>query len=101
MAISGIYPTAVNTPMLQHEARSGGSALNFLSAVKTVDDVADAYEKALDRPKLEIYVPYHESLSARAALWTPSLIATPHPLFRPHRRTRPNRSTSPNLTPNP
>ena len=81
VAISGIYPTAVNTPMLQHEARSGGSALNFLSAVKTVDDVADAYERALARPKLEIYVPYHESLSARAALWTPSLIPRLIPFF--------------------
>ena len=67
VAISGIYPTAVNTTMLQHEARSGGSALNFLSAVKTVDDVADAYERALAKPKLEIYVPYLESLSARAS----------------------------------
>ncbi len=57
--VSGIYPTAVDTPMLRHEAQSGGSALNFLSAVKSVDDVADAYERALDKPKLEIYVPYH------------------------------------------
>ena len=81
VAVSGIYPTAVNTPMLQHEARSGGSALNFLSAVKTVDDVADAYERALDKPKLETYVPYHESLSARAALWTPSLIPRLIPFF--------------------
>ena len=81
VAISGIYPTAVNTPMLQHEARSGGSALNFVSAVKTVDDVADAYERALAKPKLEIYVPYLESLSARAALWTPSLIPRLIPFF--------------------
>ena len=81
VAISGIYPTAVNTTMLQHEARSGGSALNFLSAVKTVDDVADAYERALAKPKLEIYVPYLESLSARAALWTPSLIPRLIPFF--------------------
>ena len=81
VAISGIYPTAVNTPMLQHEARAGGSALNFVSAVKTVDDVADAYERALAKPKLEIYVPYLESLSARAALWTPSLIPRLIPFF--------------------
>ena len=81
VAISGIYPTAVDTPMLQHEARAGGSALNFLSAVKTVDDVADAYERALAKPKLEIYVPYLEGLSARAALWTPSLIPRLIPFF--------------------
>ena len=68
VSVSGIYPTAVNTPMLEGEARLG-SALNFLSRVLTVNEVADAYEQALDKPKLEIYVPYHESLSARAALW--------------------------------
>ena len=79
--ICGIYPTAVDTPMLQHEARSGGSALNFLSAVRTVDDVADAYERALDKPKLETYVPYHESLSSRAALWTPAIIPRIYPAF--------------------
>ena len=78
--VSGIYPTAVNTPMLEGEARLG-SALNFLSRVLTVNEVADAYERALDKPKLEIYVPYHESLSARAALWTPSLIPRLLPFF--------------------
>ncbi len=79
--ICGIYPTAVDTPMLQHEARSGGSALNFLSAVRTVDDVADAYERALEKPKLETYVPYHESLSSRAAQWTPAIIPRIYPAF--------------------
>jgi len=80
VSVSGIYPTAVNTPMLEGEARLG-SALNFLSRVLTVEKVADAYERALDKPKLEIYVPYHESLSARAALWTPSLIPRVLPFF--------------------
>ena len=79
--ICGIYPTAVDTPMLQHEARAGGSALNFLSAVRTVEDVANAYERALDKPKLEIYVPFHESLSARAAQWTPAIIPRIYPAF--------------------
>lgn len=79
--VCGIYPTAVDTPMLRHEARAGGSTLNFLSAVKTVDDVADAYERALDKPKLETYVPYHESLSSRAAQWTPALIPRIYPAF--------------------
>ena len=79
--ICGIYPTAVDTPMLQHEARAGGSALNFLSAVRTVEDVADAYERALEKPKLETYVPYHESLSSRAAQWTPAIIPRIYPAF--------------------
>ncbi|MCE2526792.1 MAG: SDR family oxidoreductase [Actinomycetia bacterium] len=85
--VSGIYPTAVNTPMLEGEARLG-SALNFLSRVLTVNEVADAYERVLDKPKLELYVPNHESLSARAALWTPSLIRRVIPLLQSHRRAR-------------
>ena len=79
--VSGIYPTGIDTPMLRHEAQSDGSALNFLSKVLTVDDVADAYERALDKPKLEIYVPYHESLAARATLWTPAVIPRLLPFF--------------------
>ena len=93
--VSGIYPTGIDTPMLRHEAQSDGSALNYLSKVRTVevqrsqlpqqgaDEVADAYERALDRPKLEIYVPYHESLSARAAQWAPAVIPRLLPFFGP------------------
>lgn len=65
--VSGIYPSAVDTPMLHHEARSGGSPLNFLGSIHSVESVADAYEKALDTGKLELYVPYSDSLSGRAA----------------------------------
>lgn len=63
--VSGIYPNAVDTPMLRQEAASGGSALNFVGEVKSIDDVADAYERALDTGKLEFYVPYSDSISGR------------------------------------
>lgn len=63
--VSGIYPNAVDTPMLREEAASGGSALNFVGAVKTIDDVADAYDRALDTGKLEFYVPYSDGISGR------------------------------------
>ncbi len=69
--VSGIYPGAIDTKMLRYEATSGGSALNFLSKVHDVDEVADAFEKALDTGRLEIYVPYSESLSARLAAGLP------------------------------
>ena len=49
--VSGIYPTGIDTPMLRQEAQSDGSALNFLSKVRTVAEVANAYERALDRPE--------------------------------------------------
>lgn len=65
VAVSGIYPSAVDTPMLRHEAAHGGSLLNFVGTVFSASQVADAYEKALDRKRLEIYVPYSDSVSTR------------------------------------
>lgn len=79
--VSGIYPTAIDTPMLR-EALSGGSILEYLNRVRTVDEVADAYERVLDRPKLETYVPYRDGLMARAVLWSPGMIPRSLPLFR-------------------
>ncbi|MDE0654806.1 MAG: SDR family NAD(P)-dependent oxidoreductase [bacterium] len=79
--ISGIYPTAIDTPMLR-QAVSGDGSLEYLNRVRTVDDVADAYERALDRPRLEIYVPYRDGFTARAVQWTPGMIPRTLPLFR-------------------
>jgi len=72
--VSGIYPSAVDTPMLRHEARNGGSPLNFVGDVLSVDDIADAYEKALDTGRLEVYAPYGDSLSTRFVMLWPALV---------------------------
>ena len=79
--LSGIYPTAIDTPMLR-EALSGEGGLEYLNRVRTVDEVADAYERALDRPRLETYVPYRDGLMARAVQWSPGMIPRSLPLFR-------------------
>jgi len=79
--VSGIYPGAIDTKMLRFEARSGGSALNFLSKIHEVDEVADALEKALDKGRLEVYVPYSESLSARFAAGLPWTIRPLMPML--------------------
>jgi len=65
VSISGIYPTGVDTQMLRYEARNGGSPLNFVSAPQTVENVGNAVIKALKCKKLEYYIPYSESISAR------------------------------------
>jgi short-subunit dehydrogenase len=65
VAVSGIYPSAVDTPMLRHEATHGGSLLNFVGKVFSASEIADAYERALDDKKLEVYVPYSDSVSTR------------------------------------
>ncbi len=79
--VSGINPSAVDTPMLRHEATNGGSMLNFLSDVMSADDIADAYEKAFDKKRLETYVPYSEGVQARIALWRPALVPRFMPLL--------------------
>ncbi|MBX3490427.1 SDR family NAD(P)-dependent oxidoreductase [Parvibaculum sp.] len=63
--VSGVYPAAVDTPMLHHEALHGGSVLNFIDKVMTPEDVAAATLKAIDSGKLEIYVPWSASILAR------------------------------------
>lgn len=68
--VMGIYPSGVDTPMLRHEALNGGSALNFVGRVHTAEDVADAVQRALRTGRLETYVPYADSISARlVATW--------------------------------
>ncbi|WP_181803768.1 SDR family NAD(P)-dependent oxidoreductase [Streptomyces shenzhenensis] len=65
VAVSGIYPSAVDTPMLLHEATHDGSLLNFLGKVSTADDVADVFERALRRRRLEHFLPYGDSITCR------------------------------------
>ncbi len=63
--VSGVYPAAVDTPMLLHEATHGGSVLNFIDKVMTPEDIAKATLKAIDTGKLEVYSPWSASLTAR------------------------------------
>lgn len=63
--VSGVYPAAVDTPMLHHEALHGGSVLNFVDKVMTPEAVAAATLRAIDSGKLEIYVPWSASILAR------------------------------------
>ncbi len=74
VAVSGIYPSAVDTPMLRHEAAHGGSLLNFVGTVFTAAQIADAYERALDRKRLELYVPYSDSITTRLVESFPWLV---------------------------
>lgn len=72
--VSGIYPSAVDTPMLREEAASGGSPLNFVGDVTSIDDVADTYERALDTGKLEFYIPYSDGVTGRLTSLKPSSV---------------------------
>lgn len=68
VTVSGIYPAAVDTPMLHHEATTkGGSVLNFVDKVMTPSDIAQATWRAIQTGKLEVYSPYSASLLSRLA----------------------------------
>lgn len=79
--VSGVYPSAVDTTMLYHEATHGGSLLNFVGKVSTSAEVAKVYAKALDTGRLESYVPYGDSLFCRVLQAVPWAIAAWMPLL--------------------
>jgi len=72
--VGGVYPSAVDTQMLQHEARHGGSPLNFAGAISSVTDVADGVEKVMRTGRLEVFVPTSDGLLARLLQATPRLV---------------------------
>lgn len=79
--VSGVYPSGVDTPMLRFEARHGGSLLNFVGKVHTVPDVVQTYEKALTGRRLEVYLPYSDSITTRVANFVPGASNRIIPLF--------------------
>lgn len=79
--VSGIYPSSVDTPMLQMEARNGGSPLNFLAEPLPPEAVADAIMRAIREGRLEYYVPYGDGLLSRIASAFPWSIAHLLPRF--------------------
>jgi len=81
VAVSGIYPSGVDTPMLRIEARHNGSKLNWLGKVFTVDDVVGAYERALRSRRLEVYLPWSDSVSTRLSAAFPSIANRLIPFF--------------------
>lgn len=72
--VSGLYPGAIDTDMLRYEAEHGGSALNFLNPPTSVEEVGAAFMKVLSTGKLEVYVPYRDSISAKLLSLVPGLI---------------------------
>lgn len=87
--VMGVFPSGVDTPMLRYEATHGGTALNFLSPPKTADEVAEAAMRALRTGRLETYLPYGDSLSARFFASIPWAIGPVLPLFlRPGEKGR-------------
>jgi short-subunit dehydrogenase len=81
--VSCIYPTAIDTPMLHHEALHGGSLLNFLSDPLQPVKVAKAVVKAIKKNKMEISVPGSEGFLCKLMGSFPALISGILPLLEP------------------
>lgn len=79
--VSGVYPSAVDTPMLEYEARNGGSFLNFIGKVFPPERVVDRYFRALETGKLENYLPYGDSVTTRFVSAFPWMLPLLLPLF--------------------
>jgi short-subunit dehydrogenase len=73
--VRGVFPGAVDTPMLRYEATHGGSPLNFLNKeVLTAEQVAAACLRAIDGKQLETFLPFSDGLSGRLVSAFPGLM---------------------------
>ena len=81
VTVSGVLPSAIDTPMLLKETREGATALNFLSDPLPPEKVAKAILRASREGKIEYYVPYSDRILSSLALFFPALIPTIYPWF--------------------
>jgi len=83
VTVSGLYLSAIDTPMLRYEAtHDQGSPLNFLSQPVKVEKVAQMVVKIIKRKRLENYLPYSDSLSAKLFGSFPGLIPRVYPMLQ-------------------
>ncbi len=69
-----VCPSSVDTPMLQREALSGGSTLNFLQEPLMPDAVANATWQVIKKKKIEVCLPGHEGISCKLGGFFPSIL---------------------------
>ena len=81
ISVSGVYPSGIHTPMLQHEALNGGTPLTFLNMPVSADKVAKAVLKSVTSQRLEYYLPYFDSLTSRLLNSFPWLLKPIYPLL--------------------
>lgn len=78
---SAIFPDSVDTPMLEYEARSGGSPLTFLDDPVPLEEVAKAVLKAILKKKVEICVPRSQGILSKFIMCFPKLVQRLWPKF--------------------
>lgn len=79
--ISTINPTSVDTPMLRHEAQTGGSPMNFVGTPLTAECVADAIVRQLTRHRVETDLSAADGWLVRLVMLMPNLFLRLLPLL--------------------
>ncbi|CAM2881980.1 SDR family oxidoreductase [Prescottella defluvii] len=69
--VSIVNPGSVDTPMLRHEAATGGSALNFLGTPLPPQRIADRVLALVDRPRVETNLPRSDGWMVKAGMLVP------------------------------
>ncbi|WP_430332498.1 SDR family NAD(P)-dependent oxidoreductase [Rhodococcus sp. ACT016] len=69
--VSIVNPGSVDTPMLRHEASSGGSPLNFLSTPLRPQQVADRVFRVVERPRVETNMPRSDGWMVKTGMLVP------------------------------
>jgi short-subunit dehydrogenase len=77
--VTGLYPGAIDTPMLETEARNGGSALNFMSDPITTADVIEVLDQALREKKEHYIIPKRDALTCKIINAFPGLMRKKYP----------------------
>ncbi len=82
ITVSSVLPSATDTRMLRQEAVEGGNALQFQDQPQPPSTVARAMMSLLDRPRLEAYPRFSESLLVRFGTLFPNQLPKLMRLFR-------------------
>ncbi|MDO5737163.1 MAG: SDR family oxidoreductase [Propionibacteriaceae bacterium] len=80
--VSSVLPSATDTRMLRQEAVEGGNAMQFQDQPQPPGTVARAMMSLLDRPRLEAYPRFSESLLVRVGTLFPNRLPALMKLFR-------------------
>lgn len=74
ISMTSLYSNAVDTPMLEYEAKNGGTPLNFLKPPLSVDDIIHVLDRALIEKKESYFIPKGDGFLARLIAIFPSIV---------------------------
>ncbi len=81
IVVSTIFPDSVDTPMLEFEAKHGGSPLTFRAEPIKPEKVAKLVLKAIIKKKVELYIPRFDAFLSKFIMCFPKVIQKLWPRF--------------------